>query len=178
MSYKHRVSGNQKGFPSLKGVVTMKRKDWLIMCYLRQNARAKISSISKQSGIPVSTIFDRIRFQEKRIITKHTCLIDFARIGYNTRAKLVLKANRKDREELKQFLLMNDNVNSLYKINNGFDFLAEIVFKYIRQMEDFLEQLEDKFTIKAKEIFYVIDDVKREGFLSNPISFEDHMRED
>jgi len=35
-------------------------------------------------------------------------------------------------------------------------------------MEDFIEAFEQKFKVLAKEIFYIIDDLKREEFLASP----------
>jgi len=60
------------------------------------------------------------------------------------------------------------HVNNLYKINNGFDFIAEFVFKSINEMENFFEDLESKFKIKSKDVHYIIEDVQREAFLAKP----------
>ena len=46
--------------------------------------------------------------------------------------------------------------------------MVEMVFREIREMEDFLEKIEDRFKIKAKQVFYVIEDLKREEFLAEP----------
>jgi len=144
-------------------------KDLLIIAYLRRNSRESLTRMSHKTSIPVSTIFDRIQVQKREnVIKKHTALLDFARLGYNTKAHVMLKVERKDRDEVAEYLRKYENTNSLYKINNGFDLFLEVVFRHVKDLEDFLDELETKFKIREKKVFYVIDDLKREGFLSDP----------
>ena len=124
--------------------------------------------MSNKINIPISTIYDKLKLYEGGLIKKHTALIDFSKLGFNTRANIVLKVDREKRELLKEFLVKNNNVNSLYKINNGFDFMIEGVFKNLKELEDFFEALEIKFKVKTKQVYYIIDDIKRESFLSDP----------
>ncbi len=46
----------------------MNQKDLKILAYLRQDARMPLTSMSKKTGIPVSTIFDRLRNNENNVI--------------------------------------------------------------------------------------------------------------
>lgn len=144
------------------------KKDMLIISYLRNDARMPLTKMSKKTQIPVSTIFDRLRMNEEGLITKHTCLLNFTKLGYDVRANIALKVDRDDKEALKDFLLKHQSVNSLYKINNGFDFMIDGVFRQIKEMEDFIDHLENKFKITDKKSFFVIEDLKRETFMSNP----------
>ena len=128
-----------------------------------------LTKIARKTGIPVSTIFDKIKSYKGNVVTKHTTLINFDLLGYNTRAKIILKVNKEDKEALKTYLLKNHHLNSFYKINNGYDFMIEGIFKNIKDMEEFLEILEEKFTIEKKEYFYIIDDLKREAFMEDNI---------
>jgi len=146
----------------------IKKTDLIIISSLRQNAREKLTDMSRKTRIPVSTIFDRIRLHEGGLIKKHTALVDFSKLGYNTRANIILKVKKEDRELVREFLIKNPSVNSAFKINNGYDFSIEAVFRDIKEVEDFIELLEEKFSIKSKQVFYVIDDLKKEEFLSNP----------
>jgi DNA-binding Lrp family transcriptional regulator len=145
----------------------MNKKDLLIIAHLRNNARMPLTDMSRKTQIPVSTIFDRLKLNENNLIVKHTSLLDFAKLGYNTRANISLKVGKQDKEALKDYLVKHQSVNSLYKINNGFDFMFEGVFKQIKDMEDFLEQIDQKFDIQDKKSFFVIEDLKRESFMSN-----------
>jgi len=144
------------------------RKDLVIITHLRKNCRETLTNISKKSHIPISTIFEKLKRNDDDIIKKHTCLVDFAKLGFNTRAKIAIQASLDHRQELLNFLIKHQNMNSVYKINNGYDYLVEGIFRNMRELEDFLETLRLKFKIKKQETYFIIDDLKREAFLSDP----------
>lgn len=146
----------------------MKSKDIVLLSNLRANARESLTRMSRKTSIPVSTIFDRLKIQERTVIKKHTAIIDFAKIGFGTRVTLTLKVAKDHKIEVKDYLMSHYNVNSIYKINNGFDYLLEGIFRDIRELEEFLETLDDKFKIKQKQIYYIVEDLKREDFLADP----------
>jgi len=146
----------------------MKKKDILFLAYLRKDARETLTTISRKTSVPISSLYDKLRSLEKDIITKHTTIIDFSKLGYLCRANIILKVEIEDRDLAKNYLLCNENVNSLFKINNGYDFMVEGVFKHIKEMEDFLELFERKFKVLNKNVYYVIEDLKRESFLGEP----------
>ena len=145
----------------------MNKKELLVITHLRQNARETLTRLSKKTGIPVSTIFDQLKRTD--VINKHTCLLNFSNLGFNTRANIMLKVNREDRERVKDYLVKDNNINTVYKTNNGFDFMMEGIFKHIKDLEDFMETLEENFPIKSKQVFYIIDDIKREEFMADPL---------
>lgn len=146
----------------------MNKKELLIISALRQNCRKSLTEMSKDTNIPVSTLHEKIRDYKDTLIKKSTAIIDFAKIGYNTRANVLIKVERQDRQNVQDFLESCKNINSLLKVNNGFDFMAEFVFEHIKDMEDFMEGFEQRFKVLNKETFYVVDDLKREEFMANP----------
>jgi Lrp/AsnC family transcriptional regulator, leucine-responsive regulatory protein len=146
----------------------MNKNDLQIIALLRQNARMPLTKISRNIQVPVSTIFDRLKANEKNIIQKHTSLINFSALGFNTRANISLKVDRNDKDALRNHLIKHENINSVYRINNGYDFMIEGIFQQIRDMEDFIEELEHKFNIQDKKSFYIIEDLKKEAFMSDP----------
>lgn len=149
-------------------MVKLDKKELQIISYLRLNARNNLTKISRATGIPVSTIFDKIKSSyEARIIIKHTTLLDFSKLGYSLRVNMILRANSSNKEDLKRFLLKNGSVNSIYKINNGYDFLVELVFKDLNELQGFSEKI-DEFKVKDKKEFFILEDLKREAFLANP----------
>ncbi len=145
----------------------MDKKD-ILLIYLRNNARETLTSVSKATKIPISTLYDRLKGYEKTVIRKHTTLVDFTKLGYNCIAHIILKVQREQREALRQVLINNPCVNSVFKVNNGYDFLVEGIFHQVRDMEDFLDYLEAKFQILDRQTYFIIEDIKREKFLSNP----------
>ena len=143
----------------------LKQTDFKIISCLRQDARMRLTDMSKETRIPVSTIFDRMKTLEGDVIKRNAALVSFERLGYHARAVITLKVNKKHREQLYALLGKSESVNNLYRINNGWDYLAEVVFRGVKEVEDFVEQLEGKVNLKEVKVFYVIDEVKREDFL-------------
>lgn len=146
----------------------MDRRDIVIMAYLRQNARETLTKLSRMTQIPVSTIFDKLRNIEDYAVKKHTTLLDFDKLGYSVRATMFLVIKKERKNDAASFLLTHQNVNNLLRINNGYDFMVEVVFKNINDLELFRESLDEKFGIKNSQTYFIIEDIKREAFLSNP----------
>lgn len=144
------------------------KRDMLLLCQLRNNSREPLTKMSKQTRIPVSTLYDRLKhFEENKLIERHTSIINFAAFGYKVRVNIMLKVSSSQREALKKYLQNHENVNNLYKINNGFDFLFEAVFKSIEEAEEFIDNLEEQYDFKRIDVHYITSDIKREGFLSS-----------
>ncbi len=146
--------------------MVMERKEYLVLSLLRKDARDNLTRISRKTGIPVSTLFEKLKKYEQHIITKHTSLLDFSTLGFNLRVQLVIKASKADRERLQQFLVKTPTVNNLYRVTNGSDFIVEAIFKDMTQFQDFTDQL-DEYSIKAKQQYYILEDLKRESFLAD-----------
>src|SRR3989338_3712403 len=136
----------------------------LLSC-LRENSREKLTTISKKIGIPISTLFDMLQEFQCNIITKSTVLLDFTKLGYHTQAQVFLKVNKEDKDKLKKHLCCHNNVNTIHKVNNNWDFIIETVHKNIKELDAFLEHLEQNFKIESKQIHYLIDEIKKEGFV-------------
>lgn len=145
----------------------MNKKDLKIIARLRENGREPLTTMSKKIKIPVSTIFDRLRLQEKNGVIRPTALINFNKLGLEVRASLFLKVDKNDKNNLREYLIKNNQVNSVYSLGNGFDFLVEAVFYKLKDLEKFLEGVEDKFDIMDKEVYYLVEELKKEGFLSS-----------
>ncbi len=143
------------------------RKELLLLSHLRKNARKNLTALSRQTGIPVSTLFERIKRYEGGIIRKHTALIDFSRLGFEIRVNIFLKADKSRRDELKRFLMKEQGVNSVFRINNGYDFLVEGIFRNMKEVTDFTEKLEG-YKVKEIKEYYTLEEIKKEGFMSDP----------
>lgn len=141
-------------------------KDKEIIKKLRQNSRIKLTDMSRQTGIPVSTIHERM--QQNTAIKKYSAVIDFEQLGYPNKVFIFFKSNKTKREELKDLLIKNPHTNSLYKINNGYDFLAECLFTGLKDIEDFLELIRDGYSAKA-DAHYIIEDLVEQAFMTNPL---------
>jgi DNA-binding Lrp family transcriptional regulator len=144
----------------------MKVNDIRILRHLRHNARSNLTTISRKTGIPVSTIFDKVRSFENDFVQRFTAIVDFTKLGYPVRANIFLKADPACREMVKSYLIAHERVNNLYRINNGYDYAAECLFTSIKEVEEFVEELESQFKILDKSVFHIIDDLAREKALT------------
>jgi len=147
------------------------KKDAEIISHLRNNARKKITNISKEMKIPVTTIYDKVRAHEKKYIKKHVTLLDFQKLGMYARANLAIKVERSSRNALQKFLVEHPNVNSLSRVDFGSDFLADVVFKDNGELHGFIEDLESHYQTQV-QIFNVIEELKKEEFLTKPEHFD------
>jgi len=131
-------------------------KDIAIVGALRKNSRQKLTDISKSTGIPTSTVHERVkRFvkQGMRLVT----LLNYPHIQLPLHCWVLIKSNK--RAELKAFLQAHTHVNTLLIVNNGVDVVAECVFANIKQQHMFLEQLSEYGKATAHP---VIEEIGRE----------------
>ncbi|MFH1396402.1 MAG: Lrp/AsnC family transcriptional regulator [archaeon] len=142
---------------------SLSQKDLLLISKLREDSRTKLTKLSRDTNVPVSTIFDKIKEYRSGVIKRFSCLIEFEKLGYPIKSQIILQVTQKDRDRLKKHLEFNENVNSLFKANNG-NFLIEGIFKSIKHSEKFIETLQEKFEIINIQNFYVIEEIKHEGF--------------
>ncbi len=149
----------------------LSRKDFQLLSFFRANARKPLTRISRETKIPVSTIFDKLKTYERTIIRKHTCIVDFKKLGFEIRVGMLIKADRAKRDELEGFLMEHHRVNTLLKITNDFDYFVEALFKNMAELQKFSDQIEE-IGIEAKKELFIVEEVKREAFLSNPQLFD------
>ncbi len=147
----------------------IKKSDLMILSQLRTNSRQRLTQMSRLTTVPVSTIFDRIKQFDGDIIQRHTALIDFTQLGFNVRLNVIIKIPKEMRETAKQYLSKHRNVNTVYKVNSGYDFHIELIFKNIKESEDFLENMDEKLDIIDRQVYYIIDEIKKEAFFADPL---------
>lgn len=141
------------------------RKDILLCSRLRENARETLTRMSKKTGIPVSTLYDRMQVHKGGLIQGFTSLIDFSVLGYSVRANVLVKANYYDLDKVRSFLEHAYCANTVQQLNNQYDFIAECVFRSLEELERFKKRLHDAGTIEKLDVFIIVSDLKREGFL-------------
>ncbi len=140
----------------------------MILSHLRTNARQRLTSISRRTHIPVTTIYDNVRRYEKRFITKHASLVDFRKLGFNAKTNIAIKING-SKAELLGYLQEHPNVNSLYRTDSDYDVMAELVFKQLSDVDEFVESLKTKFQVEKSIVLNVTEDIKREEFMSKSV---------
>ena len=125
-----------------------------------------LTDMSRMTKIPVSTIYEKLKHYRKGLIRKHTALVDFSQLGFHIRARVLLKAKKTELQKLREHLLSHPSLNELYKVNNGYDFMAELIFQTMKELEDYLDMLGERYGVEKEQVFYMVDELKREEFLS------------
>ena len=144
----------------------MNKGDKKILGFLRTNARQTLTKISKDTRMPISTVFDRLKQMEKTgVILRHTSLLDMKKIGFNVQVFLFIKANRNHKNELEKCLVENPNVNSMVKINGEWNYILETLFGDINSLESFVDDVKNDFKEITISVHYALKDLKRESFL-------------
>lgn len=139
----------------------LSEKEFIILSKVRENARISLAEISRQTKIPVTTIYDTLnRLKKRKIIEKQVSIIDFSKIGFGTRINLILKADKKN--ELIEYLKSNPNVNSIHKVSGNYDFLIDVVFSNLINYESFKDELK-KFDLTNIREHHIVEEVKKEG---------------
>ncbi len=146
----------------------VERNDLLIIAHLRKDARMSLTKLSKKTNIPASTVYDKIKEFKDGHIKKHTAFVDFQKLGYQITAFLMIQTIKDKKHVTKDHLEKHVNVNSLFKINNNYDFFVEAIFRDINELEEFKEELEIKFKTRKIVVYHLIKEIKKESFLSNP----------
>lgn len=139
----------------------MSNNHLLILKHLRSNARKSFSNISRDTGIPVTTVFDNYKkFRNNKIITRHVLLLDFKKLDFHFRNFIFIKTRNK--KELLSYLNDHHNVNSIYRIST-YDYLIDGVFPTIKEFYLFLDDI-TQFNILKLETHDVVEQIKNEEF--------------
>ncbi len=146
------------------------KKDLLVVSHLRNNSRETLTKLSKKTNVPISTLHDKLKGKCGEVIQRNVALIDFSKVGFHCRAYITMRVNKKQRNDIREYLEKQQELNTLLRINNGYDFLVEGVFRNINDMEMFIERLDEKFDIKEKKVYHVINNIKQEAFMNSPES--------
>jgi DNA-binding Lrp family transcriptional regulator len=133
-----------------------------ILSSLRKNSRQSLLSISRKTSIPQSTVYDKMKKYEIGCIKKYTSILDFPALGFNIRAMVMVRSE--DGLNVERYLTESLSVNSLFRLNDRYEFLADCIFCYMAEYKEFIMGLE---SLRAeKDVFFVIDELKRECFLN------------
>lgn len=146
-------------------MMLIERKELQIVCAFRKNARENLTTASRKLQIPVSTIYDRLKKYQGNLITKHTAIIDFKKLGFAIKVLMAFKAKGEHRTPIYDFLKNHYRVNSMYRVSSHSDYLIEVIFKDLRELQLFADKLES-LGVENRQEYYVVEDIKKEDFLS------------
>lgn len=75
------------------------KKDIEIISCLRKNSREKLKKIARTVGLPISTVYDRIRkMEELGVIKSYSCMIDQKRLTTRLKRRFSLRYQMNQRK--------------------------------------------------------------------------------
>jgi DNA-binding Lrp family transcriptional regulator len=143
-----------------------------LIAELRKNGRKKLTEISRELKIPVSTVFDTVRSLEKKDIIDHKTHLNFEKIGYPIQMMITIKTSEEKKKELGKYLIENQNVNSIFEINSDNHYMFEAFFKNHKGYHQFITELELEYPVKNKTAYSIIDTIKKEQMFTTTEHFE------
>ena len=152
----------------------LNQADLKLLACLRTNARETLTRISRETKIPISSIFDRLKRLEKiNIIRRYTTLFDLKKIGIHARVLLLARVNEDHKSDLEAYLMKNIIVNNLFKTNGEISFVAECLFHDLKELESFTENIRKRFKGIELSVHHILEDLKSESFLSGEATSQD-----
>ena len=149
------------------GILKIPKKDIVLLSCLRNNARETLTKMSRKTGIPVSTLYDRLNHNYGSIIKKFTSIIDFKSLGYEITATLMMKVAFSDREKAESFLRVAVNANTVMALSNEYDFMVEAVFRNIAELEEFKKKIHEHASVEKLDVYIISSEIKKEQFLTS-----------
>lgn len=118
------------------------KKDQMILNELKKNSRNSTKNIAKNIQIPRVTVHDRIqKMKEKGIIKKYSTIVDYNKIGLNTKAFIFvsfLHNTNVSQRELAKRIEKIKGVYGVHIISGEYDLLLKVRGKSLEEIGKFV----------------------------------------
>jgi len=120
--------------------VVLEEGDLKILRALAENSRGSLKEISDAVGMPISTVFSRIKkLEHAGLIKGYTLSVDHSRLGYKITAIIHFSIDGPYLEEIEKMLASKENVIFLYDVTGDFDIIAVARFRSIEELDRFVK---------------------------------------
>lgn len=140
---------------------------------MRQNSRTNINDVAKQLNYATSTMYDILHRLEDKKIIEYKSKISFEKIGFPIKTLIIVKTTTAYKDKLREYLQKTPYINNLHIINHKSNFHMECIFRNQRELEEFLEELEENNTLSEIHVYNVLETIYSEKFLTE----EEHFAE-
>ena len=126
--------------------IVLDKKDVAVLAVLKANSKLSTQQISRKTGIPITTVHNRIKKLEKEgVIRGYTVVLDNKKIGKPIAAFILvtvdyklLKELKKSQYELVQQLLKHPAVESSAMITGASDIIIKVRCGSVDELNDFV----------------------------------------
>jgi DNA-binding Lrp family transcriptional regulator len=142
---------------------------WHSVCALRRDGRQSLTALSRETGVAVSTLHDRLRTWSG--LRRATVLLDFAQLGGVHTWIVISAVPARHLGGVEAYLMRHPAVNTVQRVLSDADFLVEIFVPDLRAVEDFVNALHMQWSVGASRLLYVVRDAAREAYLTEPLRY-------
>lgn len=122
------------------------KKDSIILEVLKQNAKLSTQQISRETGIPITTVHNRIKkLENKGVIKGYTVRLDYDKVGKKLAAYILvtvdyklLKQKGMSQHDLAKKLKKHTDIEEIAMITGGNDIIIKIRVSDIAKLDEFV----------------------------------------
>ncbi len=141
-------------------------KNHRILNVLKENSNLSTSKISKKTGIPITTVFNRIKKMEQEgIIKKYTVDLDHKKLGKDIVAFIFVNIEYKSLKEKKildkeflQKIAQDSRVEEAKKITGRYDIIIKVIAEDMHELNEFITKIQGDPSIIKTETMVVLDE--------------------
>lgn len=142
-------------------------KDLKILDILKKNAELTSSQISKKTGIPITTVHNRIKkLKQSGIIKNYTVNIDFEKIGKQLTAYILITVNQSmlgkkiSQHNIGKKLKLFEEVESADIVAGGTDMIIKVRAESMPKLNEFItEKLRNVDGIDKTQTLMVLEEI-------------------
>ena len=149
-------------------MLDINEKDWEILALLKKDAKLKTQEISQRTGMPVTTVHNRIKkLEENGIITRYCAIVDNKKLGINIGAYVMINVEYRtpsgkkiSQAELAKDIKKNPLVDEAGIVAGGTDIIIRIHAKNIDELNDFvINKLRDMDGVANTHTLVVLNEI-------------------
>lgn len=142
-------------------------KDRKILRILVSNSRTPFSKIARELGLSEASIYVRIRKLEKIGVLKgYTASIDLTKLGYSTRALIMLKLSPERYREAISRIKVFPNTIDVYEITGEFHVIIKVVARSNEELSQLIDNLGSIPGVIETRTLYILRTIKEESVSS------------
>ena len=139
----------------------MDKKDIKIVQLLLDDGRMKLKAIAKKLGLPITTVYNRIKKLEKKKLIRVRAELDWKKIGYGIEAYIFIdidtSSKRVNQEKLATDLAKLPGVLEVSVVTGSRDMVLRTVAKDIDEMSELiLKKLRDFDGVASTETLVIM----------------------
>ncbi|OED30772.1 Lrp/AsnC family transcriptional regulator [Methanosphaera sp. WGK6] len=117
----------------------MDENDKKILNELVENSRMPVSKLSLKTGIPDSTISNRIKKLEKNnVIEQYTTIVNPEAVGIKVTAMIIIQTETEKHENVEKELPKLKKVSEVYSISGEYDILIKVWSHTLEELNEII----------------------------------------